>query len=54
MSRTDQIEAIVDGTRHEGCNGALDITGVDDVEIDIRRDGKVLWVNVPSTVLRIC
>lgn len=33
----------------------LDITGADNVEIQIRRDSKVIWVNVQGVcVLRIC
>ena len=34
--------------------GSLDITGAKDVEIIIRRDGKVLWVNTAVMRLRIC
>jgi hypothetical protein len=33
---------------------SLDITGADDVEIVIKEDGKVVWVNSPLCVLRIC
>lgn len=33
----------------------LDITGADNVEIQIREDKKVIWVNVQGVcVLRIC
>jgi hypothetical protein len=36
-------------------NQSLDITGAEDVEISIRNDGKVIWVNtVDGCVLRIC
>lgn len=36
--------------------GSLDITMRDDrdIEIKIRRDGKVIWINIPECVLRIC
>lgn len=34
---------------------SLDITGAETVEISIRSDGKVLWVNVDGTLaLRVC
>ena len=33
---------------------SIDVTGADDVEIQIRRDGEVLWVNAPLCRLRIC
>ena len=33
----------------------LDITGADDVEVQIKSDGMVLWVNLAhGCVLRIC
>ena len=34
--------------------GGLDVMFLDDVEIKIRRDGKVVWVNSPTCVLRLC
>jgi len=46
--------AIVDGGTLIGENGTLDITGIDDVEIRIRSDGKVIWVNGPDCKVRIC
>ena len=41
-------------TLHSYINGSLDMMFVDDVEIKVRRDGKVLWINAPTCVLRIC
>jgi hypothetical protein len=36
-------------------NGMKDITGADIVEVLVRNDGKVLWVNVEGVcVLRVC
>jgi hypothetical protein len=32
----------------------LDISGAADIEIKIRSDGKVIWINTPFCVLRIC
>jgi hypothetical protein len=46
--------AEIDGVRHQGAKGTLDITGADDITIEIRNDGKVLWINMPSCVFRVC
>ena len=48
------VIAIVDGARHQGRKGMLDVTGADDIKIEVRSDGKVLWVNMPSCVFRVC
>jgi hypothetical protein len=42
------------GKVFSGESGQLDITGADDVEIKIREDGKVVWVDIDRCVLRIC
>ncbi len=40
---------------HDTIHTHLDITGADDVEISIRDDGKVIWVNTAlGCKLRIC
>lgn len=39
---------------YDSISGMLDITGADDVQVTIRADGKVLWVNSPGVRLRIC
>ena len=34
---------------------SLDVTGAEHVEVEIRSDGSVLWVNVDGTLaLRVC
>lgn len=36
-------------------SGMLDITGAEIVDLDVREDGKVIWVNVDGICrLRIC
>ena len=43
------------GTYDLLCNHALDISGAEHVEVSVRGDNKVLWVNVNGVcVLRIC
>jgi hypothetical protein len=44
----------IDGRKLRGQHGWLDITGIDSVEVLIRHDGKVLWINGPDLRLRIC
>jgi hypothetical protein len=49
--------AVVDGVELRGQTGFLDITGADEdikVEIEVRADGKVLWVNMGRCVFRVC
>jgi hypothetical protein len=49
------VVAVVDGAELRGKTGFLDITGADEnIEIEIRGDGKVLWVNMGRCVFRVC
>ena len=52
--RTDFSIVGLDARKWQGALGWLDITGIDDVQIDIRHDGKVIWINGPTCRLRIC
>ncbi len=44
----------LDTRKWRGERGWVDITGIDDVEILIRHDGKVVWINGPTCRVRIC
>jgi len=35
-------------------HGSLDVMFMDDIDIKIRKDGRVLWINAPDCILRIC
>jgi hypothetical protein len=49
------VVAVIDGVELRGRKGFLDITGADlDIEIEVRGDGKVLWVNMGPCVFRVC
>lgn len=50
----DFVIAAVDRHELRGRDGWIDITGADDVEIMIKDDGRVLWVNAPGLRVRIC
>ena len=48
MSDDDTTTAKVDGQLLHGRSGTFDITGIDDVEIVIKADGRALWINAPD------
>lgn len=50
----DFVEALVDDQAYIGATGSIDITGADDVQVVIRNDGRVLWINAPDCRVRIC
>ena len=52
--KTDFVIAEVDREQLKGRDGAIEITGADDVEIEINRDGRVIWTNAPDCRVRIC
>jgi hypothetical protein len=54
MASDDFVDAVVDGQVYRGANGSIDITGVDDVEIVIKTDGREIWINAPDLRVRIC
>ena len=54
MSTDDFVDAKVDGQLLHGRSGTFDITGIDDVEIVIKADGRVIWINAPDCRVRIC
>ena len=53
MSDDDTTSAKVDGQLLHGHIGTFDITGIDDVEIVIKADGRVIWINAPDCRVRI-
>ena len=54
MSDDDTTTAKVDGQLLHGRDGTFDIAGIDDVEIVIKADGRVIWINAPDCRMRIC
>lgn len=49
----DYATAIVDGKRIEGRRGWLNITGVDNIKVEIAPDGSTLWLHAPDCKLKI-
>ena len=54
MSNDDTTTAKVDGQLLHGRDGTFDIASIDDVEIVIKADGRVIWINAPDRRVRIC
>ena len=50
----DFVIAEVDRKQIKGRDGMIDITGADDVEIEITSDGRVIFINAPDCRMRIC
>jgi hypothetical protein len=46
--------AKIDGQLLHGRDGTFDITGIDDVEIVIKADGREILINAPDRRMRIC
>ena len=54
MDTDDFVDARVDGELLHGRDGTFDITGIDDVEIVVKADGRTIWINAPDCRVRIC
>ena len=51
---TDFVIADIDGEKFQGRDRWIDITGAEDIEIMIKDDGRMGWVNGPKNRDRIC